>query len=301
MAVIVTPDDAEDRVALHITLADEPGAQELVDIYRVVAGEETLVAGALVPLCDEVYFNDTNPPRGIEFAYRIRTSPDDIDTTTAGITLSQPDDVIWFRDPHRPWADLSMQLCARPDTACPTDEPVPCITFVRWGPETYAADANLLPIHDREHPAVVYARRKGMSGGTLRFITRHVEGECACIEAVRTIFTGGGAISLGFPAVYCIPDRCYQPGDVTMSYLSDRVDQRKPWRLWEVPLVAVDCPAGVKQGLAGATWCDVNEQYGTYADLTGTGQLWGEIRDGLPVPSLLGYGFGPYGEGGYGL
>jgi hypothetical protein len=98
--------------------------------------------------------------------------------------------------------------------------------------------------------------------------------------------------------VYCVPDRYYQPGDLDMIYIHP--DQRVPLRVWEVSLVAVDPPIGPTQGVAGFTWCDVAETYGTYADLTASGLTWGEVLGGGGAPADLGYGEGLYGDGPYG-
>lgn len=285
MSYSLTPDDTTDTVLVYLLVFDEPGVQTSVTITRLHAdGTSHVIAENLVPLCEEVYFNDTTPPIGEPFSYLFTTTPDDIDLTTTTVTLTEDPDTIWFQDPGRPWADLSMSLCAEPDEACPTEAPTPCITFVRWGTETYSADANLLDILNRPRPSDIYARRKDAKVSFLRFMTRHADGDCGCIESIRTLFTAGGTISLRFPAVYCIPDRCYQPLDLTMAYLSDRVDQRKPWRLWEVPMVVVDCPTDAKQGTAGTTWCDVNEAWATYADMTAAGAFWGQIRTGEAIP-----------------
>lgn len=281
MTLYTFPDDVRDLVKMRITLFDEPGTQTAVTITRVHAdGTSAVLAADLLPLCEEVYYDDTTPPIGAPFHYLITSTPDNVNLVSADITLTEDPGVIHLQDPSRPWADLTLSLCAEPATACPTEAPVPCLTFVRWGTETYAADATLLDILNRERPADVYARRKDAAVSSLRFLSRHADGDCSCIDGVRTLFTAGGPIALRFPAVYCIPDRCYQPLDLSMSYLSDRVDQRKPWRMWEVPLAAVDCPTGTKQGIDGATWCDVAAEWATYADMTAAAVFWGEIRTG---------------------
>lgn len=286
MSIQLFPNETTDTVTMRVILFDEVGTQTAVTITRQHAdGTSHTLAVDLSPLCDEVWFDDTTPPIGSAFTYLITTTPDDINLTSPPVTLTaNVPDVIHMQDPSRPWANLDMVLCAEPAEACPTEAPAPCITFVRWGTETYAADTNLLPILNRPRPADIYGRRKDATVSYLRFLTHHAEGDCSCIESIRTLFTAGGPINLRFPEVYCIPDRCYQPLDLTMAYLTERIDQRKPWRLWEVPLVAVDCPVGPMQGVAGATWCDVNEAWATYADMTAAGEFWGQIRTGEAIP-----------------
>lgn len=300
MAVFVFPDDTNDIVLIQATFNDVPGVQDVVNVIRVHAdGTQHPVREGIVPLCDEIYVNDTTPPIGETFHYLFTATPDNPTPpmVSADVTLTPETDLVWMRDPNRPWADVRMTLC--PETTPCGPAPDPCLSFVSWSTEEYAADANLIPIHDRERPVSVFARRKDAVVDLFRFLSVHGD-DCACIENVRTLYTAGGPVHLSFPAEYCIPARCYQPGDLSMSYLSR--DLRKPYRLWEVPLVAVDCPTGERQGVANGTWCDVNDTYATYADLTASGFDWGEVRAGdataPPVPS--GYGAGPYGSGPYG-
>lgn len=298
MAVFVFPNDTEDRVLLRITLFDEPGAQTSVTVTRVHAdGSEHVVQDALTPLCDELYVNDVMPPIGETFHYLITATPDNPNLLSADVTLTRDDDLVWMRSAARPWANMRMTLC--PDRTPCGPAPDPCLAFVSWGAETYAADAQVVPVHDRQRPVTVHARRKDAEVDRFRFLSVHAEDECGCIESVRTLYTDGGIVNLSFPPEYCIPDRCYQAGDLTMTYLTR--DQRKPYRLWEVPLIAVDCPTDPPQGVAGATWCDVNAEWTTYADMTAEGWFWGQIRSGEAlIPPVSGFGAGPYGSGPYG-
>jgi hypothetical protein len=101
-------------------------------------------------------------------------------------------------------------------------------------------------------------------------------------------------------APYGQSDRYYQPGDLSEDYLS--IDQRKPYRLWQAPLTAVNAPVGPPQGTDTANWCVIEEQYATFADLTATGLTWGQIAAGEAAvpPDLALYGGGLYGDGPYG-
>lgn len=299
MGVFVFPNDATDQVLVRATFFDETGVQTLATVIRVHAdGSEHVVQDAITPLCEEIYVNDTIPPLDETVHYRITATPDNPNIISADVTLTRATDLVWLRSPSRPWANLMMTLC--PDRTPCGPAPSPCLAFVSWGTETYAADAELVPVHDRPRPVPITARRKDAAVDRLRFLSVHADGDCSCIESVRTLFTAGGSVNLSFPPEYCIPDRCYQPGDLTMAYITP--DQRKPYRLWEVPLVAVDCPVTNPQGVAEDTWCDVNEDYATYAALTATGFFWGQVRSGQATapPLLDGYGAGPYGSGPYG-
>lgn len=299
MGIFVTPDDTADQVLIHATFGDVPGTQTTVTVIRVHAdGSQHVVQDGITPLCDEIYIYDTIPPLGETFHYLITATPDDPQIVSPDVALTREADLVWMRSPERPWANLRMTLCPERTPCGPA--PDPCLAFVSWSGETYAADVDLVPVHDRQRPVPVYARRKDAVVDRLRFLSVHGPEDCSCIESVRTLYTAGGPVNLSFPPEYCIPDRCYQPGDLAMTYLSP--DHRKPYRLWEVPLTAVDCPTVQPQGVAGGTWCDVAEQYATYAELTASGFTWGDVASGeATAPALLsGYGAGPYGSGPYG-
>lgn len=300
MTLQLFPNDTRADVLVYGNFFTETGVQTHVTVTRINPdGTEVILLADHLLLCDEFYYFDVTVPLDVPVSYRINSTPDDVNTVLGPVTVAGSGQ-IHLTDPTRPWADLVMDLCGQRPGPC-DPAPQPCLSFMRWGNETYAADANLVPILNRERPADIYARRKDVSVSFFRFLSRHDEG-CGCITDVRTLFTAGGPVHLRFPAEYCIPDRTYQPGDLEMSYLAGQTDQRKPYRLWEVPLVSVDDITGKQQGVEDATWCDVNDTYATYADLTATGLFWGQVMAGEatePAP-LDGYGGGGYGEGPYG-
>jgi len=296
MTTTLTTNATRADVLLYTTTAP---AQSTVSITRLNPdGTETILLVEHVMLCGENYFYDTTVPLDVAVSYRIHTLPDDVTTVVGPVTVPGQG-FIWLGDPLRPWANLQLDLCAA-GTPCGPD-PVPCLSFMRWGTETRAVDANLIPILNRERPADIYARRKDVTVSTFRFLSRHGD-DCACIEGIHALFTAGGPVHIRIPPEYCIPDRTYQPLDLDMAYLTGTIDQRKPWRMWDVPLIAVDTPPGVPQGVFDITWCDVNEDFATYADLTAGGFQWGSVVEGAAteVAPLMGFGGGGYGDGPYG-
>lgn len=160
----------------------------------------------------------------------------------------------------------------------PIDDPV----WVGYQDKVRAMDAGLFPVLDRERPADVYARRKDIVTGCL-FLTRTLPQ----LTEVYDLYTVGGPLLFQTPEIYGMDqpygqqDRYFQPGDLTESYISQ--DQRKPLRLWSVPLTAVDLPVGLPQGTDDANWCAIEAKYPTYADLTATGLTWGAIAAGGAV------------------
>lgn len=175
------------------------------------------------------------------------------------------------------------------------------VAWVGFRDKVREADAGLFPVLDRERPADVYARRKDITTGAL-FLTR----SRGAIDLVYELYTAGGPLMFQVPAVYHMNaptiqrDRYYQPDALNEGYISQ--DQRRPIRLWTVPLTAVDFPVGEPQGTDTANWCALMDTYGTYADLTATGYNWGQVATGqATAPPLVGlYGGGTYGGGIYG-
>ena len=101
--------------------------------------------------------------------------------------------------------------------------------------------------------------------------------------ALPSLFTVGGPLYLRAPAEYGRTDFYLQPGDLTEAFLGDRIDQRKPVRLWDSPYVVVDGPIGPQQGTDCANWCALTDAFPTYALLTATGDTWGDIAAGTTV------------------
>lgn len=179
--------------------------------------------------------------------------------------------------------------------------PVDDLAWVGFTDKTRAVDAGLFPVLNRELPADVYARRKGIET-SFSFLSRGAD----AITTVYELFTAGGPVLIQVPAIYLMNspygpvDRCYQPGDLLEAYLSE--DQRKVYRLWSAPATQVEVPVGEPQGTDTANWCAVRDTYGTFADLTATGYSWGQVGEGDAItPPLTGlYGGGLYGDGLYG-
>lgn len=183
-------------------------------------------------------------------------------------------------DPLRPWADLEFQFCATPQLAfsaiCSFNGPD--LVWTRFGDRIRDSDAGLFPILDAERPADVFARRKDHAG-SIEFLTRSL----TAIQSVYELFTVGGPLYLRAPDAYGATDFTIQPGPLTEAFLSPTVDQRKPWRLWTAPYVVVDQPLGPQQGTDCANWCAVEAAFPTFADLTATGDTWGDVASGTTV------------------
>jgi hypothetical protein len=271
MPITCTPSDDLAVVLITMDYTVEPGVQDTVLIERSIDGGVTytpLFNYGL--LCEQGYYYDTTMPLDTLVTYRGTTNDALVSTCSSTVNSNG---FIWFKDPNRPWANIRMDLCSVPTppaTVCdPPEEP---IAFIQFGSESRAGDFSLFPYLGAENPGDVYSRRKAPTT-SVQFASR----TCDAIDRVYDLFTAGGPIMIQAPAVYCWSDRFLQPGDLVMEYISR--DQRKPWRLWSVPLAVVNAPSTIIiEGVLGQTWCDVADTYATYADLTASGLTWGDIE-----------------------
>jgi hypothetical protein len=309
MPLTGTVDNANARIDLFVDFVPTPGTQTTATLFRRTgdanAPNEYVrdLFGALL-LGEQAYVSDHEAALDREIWYVVIADGDPSTAMTAGPFTIDSGGFVWIKDPGRPWADLRLDLCATPSTSestCTelTDE----LAWVGFTDKTRAVDAGLFPVLNRELPADVYARRKGITT-SFSFLSRGP----SSITSVYELFTAGGPVIVQVPEIYLmnspygLVDRCYQPGDLNEEYLSQ--DQRKPLRLWSAPLTEVNIPVGEPQGTDTANWCVIEDTYATFADLTITGFSWGQVAQGEaatppPPPSGL-YGDGMYGGGLYG-
>jgi hypothetical protein len=290
MAMTATVNTANAYVALFIDFTTVPGVQTSARVWRITPDlEETEIVGSPVSLLGEqAYMFDTTAPLDVAVTYR--ADPNVGDSLTAGPVTVPSNGFVWFKDPGRPWANLRVDLCSQlSPEPCDTEIADP-IALLHLGQESRSEDVNLPGILNRERPVDIYARRKDVVT-SVTFASKTL----AAVDDIYILFTAGGPLFIQTPAVYGWPDRFVQPLELTMDYVS--IDQRRPWRAWNVPLVVVDQPIGTPQGVDGETWCDLQDAYATYDEFAGQGFTWGDVAagDAIPVAPLTGYGSGVYG------
>jgi hypothetical protein len=305
MPLTGTVDAANARIDLFVDFTATPGSQVRATLTRHVGsltapGEYVRGLDDALLLGQKAYVSD-HEARLDEPVWYTATA-DDGSVMTAGPFTVPGNGLVWMKDPGRPWADLSLDLCLTPSRDDEDCGPVlqPPLAWVGFTDRVRAADAGLFPVLDRERPADVYARRKDITTSA-RFLSR----TRASIDDVYDLYTVGGPLLIQVPVVYAMDyprsqrDRYYQPDDLTESVLGQ--DQRKPARLWSVPLTAVDAPVGPPQGTDTANWCVLAETYPTMGDYTASGYTWADAAAGIASgPEPLGYGDGLYGAGLYG-
>lgn len=301
-SLVATADNANADVELNIdfntTLIDNS-----FTVVRVHPdGTEHIVRGGyrvvLFPTTLDYFLIDTEAPLNTAIHYRAYEDVDGLGTSANSATSNTVTIITtyqWFKDPARPWANIAVDLCPQGAPCADTTG----VSLLQLGNKARASDANLIGILDRELPADIWARRKGIVS-SVTFLTRSLD----AITAVYDLFTAGGPLLLQFDPLFGWDDAYWQPGDLAEAYTGS-ADQRVPYRQWTVPLVQVDqpAPAAAGQGTACSNWCTVAEDYATSQELTDTGLTWLDVANCEAVeqsgygfgPPGLGYGFGPYG------
>jgi hypothetical protein len=274
MALSATVDNPTASVLLFADYSAEVGAHATVTVERIDAsGTRTPVRGAVEAqmLGEQFYVYDYEAPLDVPVTYE---STSDLGVVySAGPVTIVSDGYVWFKDPGRPWANFRLDFCSQVGVPCP--DIMDPISVIRFGDATRAADATLPGVLNAERPADIYARRKDVVT-SIQFASKTLE----AITTIYELFTAGGPLLIQAPAAYGWPDRYYQPEGLEEEYVG--LDQRKPWRLWNVPLIVVDAPSYVpgSQGTLCANWCLVEDTFPTFADMTATTATWGDLLDG---------------------
>lgn len=296
-SLTATADDANAHVELFLDITSVLVENSFTIVRVHPDGTEYTVRGAYRQPADYFVF-DSEAPLDTPITYRAFEDVVGLDPSahvvTGGPVTLDSNGYNWFKDPARPWANVRVDLCAQTIPCSGVDNPV---SLLRLGDKTRASDANLIPVLERELPADIWARRKGIVS-SVTFLTRTL----AAIGDIYDLFTAGGPLLLQFQSLYGWDDAYWQPGELLEEYTGS-ADQRLPYRRWSVPLVQVDqpSPAAPAQGTACSTWCAVEDAYATSADLANSGFTWLDVADCTAVPTpTTGYGFGPYGSGPYG-
>lgn len=299
--LVATADNDNAEIELVIDFSSVSVDNQFTIVRVDADGTEHVVRGGyrvvLFPSTLDYFLIDTEAPLNTPVHYRAFEDVEGLSPTGNSVTSNTVTIITsysWFKDPARPWANIAVDLC--PQGAPCTD--ATGVSLIRLGDKTRASDANLIGILDRELPADIWARRKGIVS-SVTFLTRSLD----AITEVYDLFTAGGPLLLQFDPLFGWDDAYWQPGDLAEAYTGS-ADQRVPFRQWSVPLVQVDqpAPAAAGQGTVCSNWCLVAERYTTSQDLADTGLNWLQVADctATPVPIPDGYGFGPYGSGPYG-
>lgn len=292
---------ADGVIFLDVDFTAAPGTQTTATLERGLSATGPWTFLRTIGLTGEVGVTfDTTVPLDTPVWYRWTGDPG-AQVIVEGPFTEASSGTVLLKDPFRPWANLEFSFCASASNAldllCGPNGPE--YVWARFGGETRRVDAGLFDRLDSETPADVYARRKDFDSAW-RFFTRSLTGA----QAVYELFTAGGPLQIQAPTEYGVPDVFMQPLDLNKDFLSESIDQRLPYRIWNVDTVKVDAVvAGPVQGNVCSNWCAVEEAFPTFADMTAAGGTWMDVAAGTtqcPDGPLDGFGFGLYGDGPYG-
>lgn len=169
----------------------------------------------------------------------------------------------WLRDPLVPANSLSL-LCGRL-TAGWTG--YGGLAFLGLGDQTYKSNTTAFAVNNTPYPVAI-SRVRSSDQSTL-MLAAHT---FADRDALRTLLANGTPLLLQLPARYGEPDRYCSFGDEAIGKLGQ--DQRVPKRVFSLPFMSVQAPAGPAQGPIGARFGDMCQRYTTWgafsAGATGT-------------------------------
>lgn len=264
---------ADGFIVVFIDFTAAAGTQTHATVERGLSatGPWTLI-GSTELLGEQAYLYDAAAPVGEATWYRVVGTPTETEQVLGPFTDPDTGEV-WLKDPLRPWASVALDTCDTQTGHHSCSVANPDLIWGGFGEETWRVDAGLFDVLNAEVPADVYARRKH-ADGFLTIFTRSL----AAKDALYSLFTAGGPLYLQAPPIYGFDDAYIQPLDVTHEIMFQ--DQRRPERRWFVPFVIVDQPTGPIQGGLCATWCAVDEAFGTFADQTAQLGTWGDVMSG---------------------
>ena len=273
MALTVTADTPIAVFRIFIDYVAPAGTQVSADLYRGLSATGPWEFLRTVDLLGQQQYEvDNTAPLDVNVWYRT-VANDGTELIGGPAIIVDGGFAGWLRDPGRPWADLELFVCENPDPLCnPPDE----LAWVGFGDFDRPSDVSFTEILNDEKPAVTWARRKNLAT-EINLLSRTI----AMRDRVYQLFTAGGPLFLQLPDVYGWADDFIQtvPGSSLNEAYRSR-DQRRPIRLWNVPVRTVRRPSGPIQGAVCSNWCDVADAFTDYADMTAAGGTWGAIADG---------------------
>lgn len=188
---------------------------------------------------------------------------------------------LWLKDPVRPCNDQKIVLCWTPDPTCVEGQG---IFFARMETESYPSNTNSLQPVNARHPIPV-VRQRGDTESTMVLVTRSF----ADRDELLTELEPGSPLLLQAPATYGLPDRYVSVGDAGVARYHP--DHRYQPRVFTLPFVTVDRPAGPSQGICGARVDDLCGTYTSWNAMITAGLTYQDLIDGKASPNGPGVSF----------
>lgn len=184
----------------------------------------------------------------------------------------------WIRDPLVPANSIRLDNCASHTFDCLNGNQM--VFFQGFGDETYKSATGAFERNNSERPVTVAQTRKAPVTDLL-----FASVTLADIARVRTLFRSGRNLSLYLPVDYgwgidSYGADMFTAGDLRSSRLN-RVDMRKPYRLWSAEIAQTDLDDDLPHYTFGNNGIPIPGA--TLADLKATGKTLGELASGGPL------------------
>lgn len=247
---------ADDDLGLVSLVLRELDVGDLLTLYRVVGGSQSVVRGPSGPIqgqaltSAELAIEDYEAPLGVPVVYRMET----YDPTTGAltgrgtsepVTLNVPDPSdCWLKDPLQPQRNVLLSAAVAPDWSRPIEQ-----TEYR--------------IRGRRNSVILYDVRGGLTG-TLQVWTLTDDER----KALHFLLDTGNVLlfqfapGLGLEDFYAAVGEAGEPRFIPYG--------GEPRRQWTLPLTEQDAPLGGVGGTAGWTVQDVASTWATVAAVSAT-------------------------------
>lgn len=207
-------------------------------------------------------------------------------TLTSNMVNIEADPHGWIRDPLMPVNSIRLDNCKEHTFSCLGGDNM--VFFQGFGDEDYESTTGVFSVRNATRPTTVAQTRKDL-GTSLRFASVTLDD----IRRIRSLFRSGRNLMLSLPLEYGwgldnYGSDGFTAGDLSASRLN-RVDMRKPYRLWSTSIVVADVDDSVSPGgfgsngiaVPGATVGDLTATGMTVGDLTATGNTVLEVAQGV--------------------
>lgn len=244
---------ADDGLGLVTLVLRELTAGDLLTVYRVVGGTQSLVRGpdgllnAWPASSDTVTFEDYEAPLNQAVSYRRETHSPTTgaligtgDSPTVTLMVPDPSDC-WIKDPLQPQRNILLSAALAPDWTRPIEQ-----TEYR--------------IRGRRNSVVLSDVRGGLTGTLQVWTTTDAERQALHFAlALGTTLLFQFTPGLGLDDMYAAVGDAGEPRFIPYG--------GEPRRMWQLPLTEQDSPPGGVGGSAGWTVQDVVTTWATVADV----------------------------------
>lgn len=270
--VTPTPTPARGFILLDVNYTSDPTATE-VYVSRKPPTPAVDVRTGIFPLSGgRAVIYDTEAPLGVPVTYLVRGNGADVEVTTSPVTLALPDAAGsgWLKDPLRPCSDLMLIGCWDGDPECEPD--LTGVVWLQHDVQSYASASVAVDIENAARPVGLVHLRKGMRT-QLQFLVPTFAIRDKFLDLVHT----GDVLLFQFDSAFGVADMYVIVGDVLVERLTG--DHRDQLRLFTLPVVVTDAPAGEAEGICGTRWVDLCGI--TMAAAETAGKTWSNVVHGL--------------------